>query len=111
MRVLRRLVLAVPVALVVLPMFAGKRVSGVVFTEGKADKVIVRVVLGGLVVPMYSWQNPSRGEWGELPAGGTRMQLPVGSCTVQTIGPDGVMHEQQAVVPAQGEVTVRPEGP
>ena len=63
------------------------------------------------MVPMYSWQNPSRGEWAELPAGGMRLQVPAGPCTVQTIGPDGVIHEQQAIVPADGEVTVRPEGP
>ncbi|HUK14385.1 MAG TPA: carboxypeptidase regulatory-like domain-containing protein, partial [Thermoanaerobaculaceae bacterium] len=71
----------------------------------------VQLVSGGLVVPVPAWQNPGRGAWVPLGAGGMRQMLPSGACTVQTLGPDGVVHEQTVVVPPGGQVSVRPEGP
>lgn len=71
----------------------------------------VRLVTGGLVVPTPSWQGLSGGEWAEVGSAGLRVSLPAGGYAVQTVGPDGTVGEQQVVVPAGGEVTVRPEGP
>jgi hypothetical protein len=69
------------------------------------------VTTGGLVVPTRSWQGTSRGEWSEIGSAGLRLPLlPAAIYVVQAVGPDGTVREQQVVVPAGGEVTLRPEG-
>jgi hypothetical protein len=70
----------------------------------------VRLVTGGLVVPALSWQSLSRGEWTDVGLAGLRLSLPAGRYTAQTVGPDGAVHEQQVVVPPNGEVMIRPKG-
>ena len=69
----------------------------------------VRLVTGGLVVPMPSWQGLSGGEWTEIGQAGLRLSVPAGSYTVQAMRPDGTVREQQVVVPAGGQVLVRPD--
>ena len=71
----------------------------------------VRLVTGGLVVPTPSWQGLSGGEWAEVGSAGLRVALPAGGYAVQTVGPDGTVHEQWVVLPAGSETMVRPEGP
>jgi protocatechuate 3,4-dioxygenase beta subunit len=69
----------------------------------------VRLVTGGLVVPMPLWQGLSGGEWAEVGSAGLRVSLPAGGYAVQTAGPDGAVREQQVVVPAGGQVLVHPD--
>jgi hypothetical protein len=58
---------------------------------------------------MPSWGGLSGGEWSEIGQAGLRLSLPAAGYTVQTATPDGTVREQQIVIPAGGEVLVRPD--
>jgi protocatechuate 3,4-dioxygenase beta subunit len=60
----------------------------------------------GLVVPVYGFDNPGRGEWVPVPTAGFTHRLPEGAWRIEAFAPDGTQSVQQAAVAAGGTTGV-----